>query len=230
MIQSLLIQVTFRGNTNLEGEMNWPHTPFVNKPSYQEQAFNKKMIQMVEDISNGTLKNVSILDLPAFGSTIPWLEKSHGRDSQWPQQMNFEIMKQFENTPLPMFEAYKVLIDDWKNYILKVYAKNPEARFTHAMKNNKFFNFTRHIQSDLKSFLKVTLGSQLNAAKEPLSVWKETAHKLFENLKDDEYVMQNGLYDELIIGCALRQNLLNRRRITNIRGSLFLTNLPYLLP
>ena len=190
---------------------NWPHSPFFKEPSQSELELNKKMVEIVETMSNGKVKNVSLLDLPAFASTIPWLEKKHRRTSNWPIAINFEILKGTDGNHMEFFEEYKTLLDDWKNYMLMVFKNNPDARFTKIMEKNKFFNFTRHIQADLKTFLIATHGSQLNPARDPMLVWRKTAEKLFENLKDDMFVEENGLFDKLIMGCAFRRDLLRKK-------------------
>ena len=193
------------------GEHNWPHSPFFKEPSQSELAFNRKMIEMVEAMSGGKLKNVSLLDLPAFGSTIPWLEKNHRRQSNWPIEINFELLKEIDGNHVEFFEEYKNLLDDWKNYLLMVFKNNPNARFTQTMEKNKFFNFTRYIHADLKTFLIATHGSQLNPARNSSLVWREAAQNIFENLKDASSVLENGLYDKLIMECAFRRDLLRKK-------------------
>ena len=193
------------------GGHNWPHSSFVKQPSQSEIAFNLKMVQIIETMSNGKIKNVSLLDLPAFGSTVPWLEKNHRRLSNWPIEVNFEILKEIDGNPLALFEEFKTLLDDWKNYLTMVFKNNPDAKFTRTMEKNKFFNFTRHIHADMKTFLVATHGSQLNPAKDSLFVWRKTAQNLFGTLKDDSFVAENGLYDKLIMECTFRKNLLNKK-------------------
>ena len=174
---------------------------------------------MLEVMTDGKLKNISILDLPAFGSTISRLDKTFGKDIDWQTQANFEILKNVKNNPLPMFEAYKLLIDGWKNYILMVYENESKAKFTIAMERNKFFNFTRHINTDIKTFLEVTIGSQLNARREPLPVWRNVAERLFENTKDNAFTRDNGVYDKLFLECLFRRNILNRKRLNMDDGT-----------
>ena len=193
------------------GGHNWPHSSFVKQPSQSEIAFNLKMVQTIETMSNGKIKNVSLLDLPAFGSTIPWLEKNHRRQSNWTIEINFELLKEIDGNHVEFFEEYKNLLDDWKNYLLMVFKNNPNARFTQTMEKNKFFNFTRYIHADLKTFLIATHGSQLNPARNSSLVWREAAQNIFENLKDASSVLENGLYDKLIMECAFRRDLLRKK-------------------
>ena len=95
---------------------NWPHTPLSKEPSLQESYLHKEMMRVTEVLSNGTLKNISMLDLPAFGSKIAHLERQHRRVSNWPSEVNFSILDEM-NVSLPIaFRNYKLLIDHWKSY------------------------------------------------------------------------------------------------------------------
>ena len=104
------------GNTNGN---DWPHSPFVNEPTPLELDFNEKMMKITEMMSNGTLENVSILDLPAFGSSVARLDKHHRMMSNWPTEVNFEILKHNEEDRLVLLTEYKNLLDDWENYMIK---------------------------------------------------------------------------------------------------------------
>ena len=46
----------------------WPNSPLNRNPFELESKFNQDMMEMTRIMSNGTLKNISILDFPAFGS------------------------------------------------------------------------------------------------------------------------------------------------------------------
>ena len=48
----------------------WPHVPLHRNPTDLENEFNQVLTNIVLKMSNGALKNISLLDLPAFGSTI----------------------------------------------------------------------------------------------------------------------------------------------------------------
>ena len=197
---------------------NWPHSPFVNEPTQLELKFNEKMIQMTEIMSNGSLQDVSLLDLSAFGSTIAWLNRNHSRESSWPIEMNFEVLKRCKGNCQIMVEEYKTLLDDWKNYMTMVIQNNPSPTFTPLMKKNGFFDFTKHIKKDLKTFLIAIHGSQLSPAKKPSSIWRDTAHAMFKNKKDNRFVNENGLYDKLIVDCTFQRNLLRMTSFENKNG------------
>ena len=46
----------------------WPNSPLNRDPFELESKFNQDMMEMTRIMSNGTLKNISILDFSAFGS------------------------------------------------------------------------------------------------------------------------------------------------------------------
>ena len=198
---------------------NWPHSPLNEEPNQLELTLNEEMMKITDIISNGTLKNVSILDLPAFGSPLNHLEKSHGIESNWPIEANLEVLKSNDQNPLSeLFLEYKMLLDDWEDFMMKIYRDDPKAEFTLRMQNNRFFNHTKHIQADLKTFLKVIHGSFLNPSKDTLPTWKETAKTLFATNEFDKSFSSNGVYDKLIMECAWRNNLLGKDEFDNEGG------------
>ena len=195
---------------------DWPHSPFSKAPTQLELAFHQKMIEITKILSNGTLKDVSILDLPAFGSSIPWLDKHHRRAKNWPTEINFAILKHSNGSLYAMFKDYKELIEDWKNYLTGIYKDDPQAKFTPAMESNKFFDFTKHIRADMKTFLISIHGAHLGLTNTSLPIWSNVAEKLFNRrIENKNDVLDKGLYDQLIMNCALRKNLLNRRKFDN---------------
>ena len=112
---------------------NWPHNPLLKKPSLIELAFNQLMMQITDKLTNGKLKNVSILDFPAFGSMIGQMNMNYKIKSNWPIEMNFEILKGLDSNPQEMFKLYKNLLDDWRSYLIKVHQKDPQAHFSAIM-------------------------------------------------------------------------------------------------
>ena len=173
---------------------------------------------MTDIISNGSLQDVSILDLSAFGSTIAWLNRNHNRESSWPIEMNFEVLKRCKGNCQTMVEEYKTLLDDWKSYMTMVIQNDPRLSFTPLMTKNEFFDFTKDVKKDLKTFLIAIHGSQLNPAKKSLSIWRDTAHAMFKNNKDDSVIAEKGLYDKLIPECMFQRNLLRKTSFDNKNG------------
>ena len=85
------------------------------------------------------------------------------------------------------------------------------------MERNEFFDFTRHIKADMKTFLQVMHGSFLTPSNETLLLWKNIAHEVFAETLPENVVSNNGQYDKLIMQCALRRNL-RRRQVFHGEG------------
>ena len=49
---------------------NWPSTPLSKEPSLQESYLNKEMMRLTEILSNGKLKNISILKGPCLAKEL----------------------------------------------------------------------------------------------------------------------------------------------------------------
>ena len=106
---------------------NWPHDPLSKEPSLLETKFNNLMMKMTDVISNGTLKNTSILDFAAYGSSIARLNKHHKIESNWPTEVNFAILNASQMNLPSVFSDYKILLEDWMNYLIKIYHNDPQA-------------------------------------------------------------------------------------------------------
>ena len=194
------------GNIN---ENDWPHTPFHEEPTNLEMNFNEHMMKTTLAITRGQLRKVSILDLIAFGSSIAQLDKNQAKESNWPVEMNFEVLKQTNVTLL--FTNYKKLLGDWDSYMDQINLKESEESFTSDMKSNMFTNFTSYIKSDMKTFLTMTSGSTLSTSKEQLSLWSDVAQIVFKHTKSDGYVKKNAQYDKLIFDCAFKTDLQKKK-------------------
>ena len=190
--------------------LNWPHNPIANEPLPLEYDLIQEMMKITEMLSNGTLTDVSILDLPAFGSKIAFLEKQHGRVSNWPIEVNSAVWNE-KNVTLPfLFNNYKILIEHWKNYMEKiVMKKESQAIFTAEMKN-EFFNFTHHIRADPKPFLIAIHGSFLTALKQTLPIWDQVANVSFNQRSNPDYSLAKGHYDKLIMKYAFGQDIFKK--------------------
>ena len=207
---------------------DWPHSPLNQKPKHLELKLHEMMMKITEKLSNGTLQNVSIIDLPAFGSYIPHFEKGYKALSNWPTEVNFEIYKKNRRVDaLTLFTEYKNLLEDWQKYMIKIYKKEPQENFTSLMENNKAFDFTNHIRTDMTMFLKVMHGSFRSPSEDVLDLWKTIAISIFEDKELDSGISSNGPYDKLLTRCGFRKNVLTHRMIGNRQEScnLFLPTL-----
>ena len=189
---------------------NWPHTPLSKEPSLQESYLHKEMMRVTEVLSKGKLKNISILDLPAFGSKIAHLEWQHKRISNWPNEVSFSILDEMNVPKQTAFENYKILIDHWKSYMLKIFMKDSSASFSPEMETNDLFDFTRYIREDMKTFLIAHHGSVLMASKETMPIWGQVADESFNQTRSEDSSSNVGQYDKLVMQYAFKQNILKK--------------------
>jgi hypothetical protein len=74
---------------------SWPNSPLNTPPTQLELDFNELMMQITGNYTNGTITDVSILDISAFGSNLASFDK-HAEVTNWPTELNFEIYKAIE--------------------------------------------------------------------------------------------------------------------------------------
>ena len=197
---------------------DWPHSPLLKEPSQIELAFHQQMMQITKELTNDKIKNVSILDFAAFGSMIGQINTKYKMKSNWPTEMNFEVLKGLNGNPKELFTLYKNILDDWKSYSIKVQQKDPQVQFSAIMENNTILNFTNYIRHDMKSFLMSVRASHLNPTKESFPIWKDIAQRIFESQNEDAFVSDRGFFDKLIMTCTLRRNLLTKTSFDHEEG------------
>ena len=138
----------------------WPHTPLHREPTNLEDDFNQLLTNITFQMSNGTLKNVSLLDLPAFGSTIPTLKRGLKKQFIWPIKVNFALLKlNPEVNKTKISTSYKALVEDWADYMYQLGKRDYAKYFTLQMKNNEYLNFTHVIKANMKTFLTTVAGN-----------------------------------------------------------------------
>ena len=192
---------------------NWPHSPLSDMPSKLESDFNRQMTKITEIISDGLLKNVSIMDFPAFGSKFARLRLRHTIEPNWPTELNFAILQGSHDTTSNLFQNYKTLILDWKTYMEKIALEDPTAHFTPTMKNNHHFKFTEHIKADMTAFLIATHGSFLTTDKQPPSVWTKVAEAIFNETTHTPGMSKKSTYNKLIMKCAFKESIGREKNI-----------------
>ena len=138
----------------------WPHIPLYKEPTSLEHQFNELLTNITFEMSNHKLRDVSLLDLPSFGSTIVTLKRGLKKQFIWPVKMNFALLKTkaAENTS-NLLMSYKTLTEDWADYMDQLYSKDHAKYFTSEMKENKYFDFTQFIKADIKTFLAAISGN-----------------------------------------------------------------------
>ena len=136
------------------GGTNWPHVPLHKEPTTLEKDFNQLLTDITFVMSNETLNNVSILDLPAFGSSVGTLRKDLKKHFNWPVETNHAILTNNSTLNLThMFTEYKTLVEDWGQHMAKLGKKGDVSHFTQEMKSNTILNFTNVIDANMKTFL-----------------------------------------------------------------------------
>ena len=194
----------------------WPQNPLGKDPTLLEEKFNKQLMEITKILSRGNFSDVSILDFPAFGSKIAWLEKRHKRESNWPTEINFETLKVGKKRLPAAFRDYKILLSHWKKYMIKVFKKDSQASFTPEMENNQDLNFTKYIRADMDTFLISMHGSFLSTSEQAHPIWNQVAEKVFNETVDN---FEKGFYDKLIMECEFGlQNLLTKDKFNNNGG------------
>ena len=116
---------------------DWPHTPLHKEPTVLEDDFNQLMTNITFKMSNETLKGISILDLPSFGSTIATLRKELKEQFLWPTKANFATLGTIpavEKTKIST--SYKTLQEDWAYYMTRLNDKDYRKYFTSEMEKN----------------------------------------------------------------------------------------------
>merc|ERR1711971_711416 len=163
------------------------------------------MMRITEVLSKGKPTNISILDLPAFGSKIAHLEWRHKRISNWPSEVSFSILDEMNVPMQTVFENYKILIDHWRSYMQKIFMKDSSASFSLEMKNKYLFDFTKYIRENMKTYLIALHGSVLMASKEALPIWGRVAEVSFNQTRSKHSSSKVGQYDKLVMHYAFKQ-------------------------
>ena len=132
----------------------WPHTPLYKEPTELEVKFNKILTRITEALSDGKLRGISILDLPAFGAKIEHLDKDHKASPIWPTEINFAIRNSPMANMTKLFNYYKTVLDEWKTHMATLRDDtDPNESFTYLMLHNEFMNFTKLIKEDMRTYL-----------------------------------------------------------------------------
>ena len=200
--------------SNLHLDSVWPYIPFKEgKPDEQDLVFNEILTSMTLSLSRGKLQNVSLLDLPGFGSTLDSFEAT----CQLPQslQLNMAMYDRLmsSNNNILSTDFYSVLNDEcnalknlWKKYMNDFEASD----FPPDIQNNTLFNFTNFIKDDMSTFLTAYAASSPNLMSDT-TIWSGIAKKLSNETNTENDVRYYGNYDKLIIDCVFQQPLMSHK-------------------
>jgi hypothetical protein len=190
----------------------WPYNPLHDQPNALEIKLNELLKMMTKEMSNGKLKETSILDLPAYGSRILTLDNNQITEANWPNEVNFAIYDEHGNLS-QVFSHYKNLSHLWKEYIDSMNGEkmNSDSKFPPRLIQNQF-DFSNDIVEDFSTFFKVISGSFPTALKETQpTIWFETAKVVFNDTLHRDFVEKYGLYDKVIMGCSFREDLTKKK-------------------
>ena len=204
----------------------WPHYPLSYRPSHEENVLNEYMIKITEALSyftngrrhkNYELKNISILDLPAFGSKLSYLSKTHTNSPNWPMEVNFAILNKYKYNSTKLstaFRTYKELIQIWASYMDYILEDKTQQRREippdiTAIPLNPF-NFTKSIQDNTFTFLETYMHSHLTMTdnNKIYSVWRLAAGRVFGTTLDNRIVHDNGLFKSLFLDCSFKDQFM----------------------
>ena len=192
---------------------DWPLQPFHQDNSDElTLLFNQYLMSMTYELSNAKIKNVSLLDLPAFGSRFGSFKTSCSFSASWSNQQNMAIYNQLmssnnftwsEDWSNDLFFECHLLMIYWQEYM-----RNPKMNnFPPTIKSNNYFNFTSYIKDDLPTFLTAYSSSFPNILNKA-PVWSEVAKRVFLDTDYSEYkVNRYGIYDNLIMDCVYQKPL-----------------------
>lgn len=186
----------------------WPYYPLHSEPTDLEKTLNNHMEELTEKMSNGKLKNISIMDLPGFGSALSDLgDHQANLQANWPNELNFAMY----NKDRLAFSQFKTLLYHWHQHMSNVSGSGVDS--DPLFPPNSFenqFNYSVHIAEDFSTFLTSYIGSYPTAMKESLPVWLDTARKVFHKTLNKQTIEKNGLYDRVIMDCSFQGALMDK--------------------
>ena len=187
------------------------------QPNNLELEMDKFFTNALSKLSNETLKNVSILDMPGFGNSFNFFESNCYR---------FLLSNQFDmaiyrklfnvNNKVSTKDLWKFVLTEcnrlknqWREYMSTTTDGND---FPKSLRNNTIFNFTNYIKEDMTTFLATY------AASIPSVRWQGKVKKMFENVaknvffetNSEKHMKENGYRNNLIMDCVYKMPLLSQ--------------------
>ena len=136
----------------------WPYYPLNQAPTDLEIVLNQYLVKLTEELSNGKLKGISILDLPAFGSPITSLDNLQNDEDTWTNEVNYAIYSNYNKTMSKTFNLLKEQSYYWSQYMDNTNKNDSDQQLKFPPTNRENpLNFSQHINEDFQTFLKVTL-------------------------------------------------------------------------
>ena len=170
-----------------------------------DKTLNKFMMKITNILSNGVLKNISIIDLPSYGSNLLKDYETGDWFSQ-PTATFQNILKSFGKSPTDFIEFHSKFLNSWKFHEGEPFLENTSM----PMKND-MLNFTKYITQDFKTFLM----SYIETFPTPKGIlkddfWKNVSKSIFSDISTPKL----SIFDNLLFLCTFREsvtNLINQR-------------------
>ena len=185
----------------------WPYHPLHTAPNELEVRLHKILVSLTEAMSSGKIMNISILDLPAFGSKKTYLEDDLQDNAvNWQNEPNFHFLNSSFGNMSKAFKEYKEMKYRWKAYInlMNEQESNSISQFSPSNITN-IFDYSQFILQDIPTFLRVSAGSHPTALKQRFPVWQWLGSTVFKHTVDQEIVENKGLYDKSVIQCSFKK-------------------------
>ena len=195
--------------------LDWPIRPFnESKPDNQELFFDEILRNMTLALSGGKLQNVSLLDLPGFGSTVDSFETLNCQ-LPWSVQHNMPLFKSLmssnNNTWSNGFTSDIQNECNALKKLWKIYMYNSDTSdFPPKIQKNTLFNFTKHIKEDMSTFLTAYAVSFSNLISNT-TIWSGIAKTLSKKINFEKNVRVLGKYDKLVFDCVFQEPLMSHK-------------------
>ena len=197
----------------------WPMDLY-GGPDDMTQLFDNHLKNFLFQLSNGTLKNISLLDLPGFGAMNH--VKYWNCFLPWPNQLSMAIHHKngaidwgpSSDISHAVQEECNILNDAWAYY---TQYNSSASNFPPDLVDNISFNFTNYIKEDMKTFLAAYSASFLTVGKRETveALFKNAAKNVFSEIISDDDVTPTYLgrfyhyYDKLIMECVYQTPLMS---------------------
>lgn len=206
-------------NSYFSQNQRWPQgasKPFKKQPGELTLLFDKYLMNVTSELSQGKIKNISILDLPAFGFMSDAFE-ANCFEMPWPNQINMATYHQFLSAKWSTKWYREIIIEckglsrNWRDYVIE---STPEtSKYPPTLRKNIFFNFTEHIKKDMPTYL-ASYAASFQTISNPntnSTMWNKVAKRVFFRTNPDDFMTTNGYYDKLIIDCAFKEPLMRHK-------------------
>ena len=184
--------------------MKWPLEPLNVPPTEMESNIAQQMMKLTSLLTNGKVDNVSILELPGFGSTGEYAKVTDKKGIEIFKLSAF-VQANFAAMDCTLTDS-KDLVEPWYNYSLYYGSDGLDGPLA-PIPTETCFNFTQNIIKDISTYLWIFKESFLNGQSNiqkgssmfPLS--KITDQVLEPVYSDEDMNSTYQYYDKLFLRC-----------------------------